>query len=48
MSEIKDRVQKILVDNALDFRIEKLPMVASRPSMSVDVNGEMVNDTEYV
>ena len=48
MSEIKDRVQKILVDNALDFRIEKLPMVAARPSMSVDVNGDMVNDIEHV
>ena len=48
MSEIKDRVQKILVDNALDFRIEKLPMVAARPSISIDVNGDMVNDIEHV
>ena len=48
MSEIKDRVQKILVDNALDFRIEKLPMVGARPSISVDVNGELVNDIEHV
>ena len=42
------RVNEILTANGLDFSIEKLPMVAKQPIMSLDSGGNLVNDFKEV
>ena len=42
MENLKDRVNQILVDNGLDFNIEKLPLVAQLPSSAINGNGDVV------
>jgi hypothetical protein len=48
MSNLNERVQEILVANELDFRIEKVPLVAHLPITSVNSNGEIVNDVKLI
>ena len=48
VDSIQNKVQEILTTYGLDFRIEKLPMVAQRPSLSLNDSGELINDTELI
>jgi hypothetical protein len=45
---LKDNTQEILTTYGLDFRIEKIPMKAHRPIISVDNGGDLVNDVEII
>jgi phage/plasmid-like protein (TIGR03299 family) len=45
---IQNKVQEILTTYGLDFRIEKLPMVAKRPTLALNENAELVNDFEEI
>lgn len=48
MSDIKTRVDEILTTNGLDFRIEKLPLVAPRNTTVVTVEGEIANEVKLI
>lgn len=42
------KVNEILVNNGLDFTIEKLPLVAPKVSMHVNSEGNLVDSTQYI
>lgn len=42
------RVNEILTANGLDFTIEKLPMFAKQPIISIDGGGNIVNDSKAI
>lgn len=45
---IENKVQEILTENGLDFRIEKIPMFAHRPILALNEDAELVNDVDQV
>jgi hypothetical protein len=48
MQTIQNKVQEILTNNGLDFKIEKVPMFAHRPILALNEDAELVNDVDQV
>lgn len=47
-SNFDAKVNEILVNNGLDFTIEKLPLIAPKTTMGVNAHGGLVETTNYI